>query len=103
MLDGRVGHDVPTVVVVRDDSVLGGAGATFESAYRRALFGRDDTVDADCELATIEALLRRTDLAIGVVDLGTAALRAAGIHRVSVQLLPASHDPVRRWDADPVE
>ena len=78
-------------------------GATFESAYRRALFGRDDVTDPDGELATIEALLRRTDLAIGVVDLGTGPLRDAGIHRVSVQLLPASHDPVRRWDADPVE
>ena len=103
VLDGRIGHDVPTVVVVRDDSVLGGAGATFEAAYRRALYGRDDVVDADCELATIVALLRCTDLAIGVVDLGSGVLRAAGIHRVSVQLLPASHDPVRRWDADPVD
>ncbi len=89
VLDGRIGHDVPTVHIVSDHVVRGGAGVTMESAYRRALFGDQGMAEADVarELADMQLVLADAGLDIAVVDLGTALLRRAGVARVSVQLM----------------
>ena len=101
--DGRLGHDVPTVVVVDERFVRWGAGVTHEWAYHRAMFGDRGRQDAERELADLDLLLAGIGITVAVVDLGTPLLREAGVHRVSVQLLAPSHDPVRRWDGDPLE
>ena len=101
--DGRLGHDVPTVVVVDERFVRWGAGVTLESAYHRAMFGDRGTLHAERELGDLELVLAGTGVTVAVVDLGTPLLREAGVHRVSVQLLAPSHDPVRRWDGDPLD
>jgi hypothetical protein len=86
--DGRLGHDVPTVVVVVDERfVRSGAGATYESAYHRALFGECGDQDAPRELGDLDVLLAEAGITVAVVDLGTPLLRLAGVQRVSVQLL----------------
>jgi hypothetical protein len=87
--DGRLGHDVPTVHIVSDVVVRGGAGATMDSAYRRALFGDQGTPEVDVarELADLQLVLADAGIHVAVVDLGTAMLRKAGVARVSVQLM----------------
>ena len=85
--DGRLGHDVPTVLVIGERFIRWGAGATVASAYRRAMFGDRGTIDAERELADIALVLASARIDIGVVDLGTALMRRVGIARVSVQLL----------------
>ena len=89
VLDGRLGHDVPTVHIVSANVVRGAAGVTIESAYRRALFGDRGAADGDIarELADVQLVLADAGLHIGVVDVGTQLLRAAGVARVSVQLM----------------
>ena len=89
VLDGRLGHDVPTVHIVSENVTRGGAGVTIESAYRRALFGDRGASDGDIarELADVQLVLAEAGLHIGVVDVGTPLLRAAGVARVSVQLM----------------
>ena len=57
--DGRLGHDIPTVVVVRDAVALWGAGSTFAAAYHRALFGDHGTVGPTGELDDAAGLLDR--------------------------------------------
>lgn len=105
VLDGRLGHDVPTVVVVSERAERWGSGATWASAYRRAMFGDQGTPETEAkrELADIELILSSAGIGITVVDLATALFRRAGVARVSVQLSLPSHDSVRRWDADPIQ
>ena len=67
VLDGRVGHEVPTVVTLGDDIVRWGAGATWSQALERAVFGHD-AVGRE----------RRRALAAGG---GSAPPRAGGRHR----------------------
>src|SRR5262245_46173941 len=50
MLDGRLGHEVPTVVVLGRDMVRWGAGATWYGAMRRAMYGDDGNPDVGREL-----------------------------------------------------
>lgn len=85
--DGRLGHDVPTVLVVGERFTRWGAGVTVEAAYRRAMFVDVRTGDAARELADVALMLSGAGVEIGVVDLGTPLMRRAGISRVSVQLL----------------
>jgi hypothetical protein len=87
--DGRLGHDVPTVVVIGARFTRWGAGVTWEAAYRRAMFVDVRTGDAARELADVALVLAAAGVEVGVVDLGTSLMRRAGIARVSVQLLTA--------------
>ena len=88
MLDGRLGHDVPTVVVLGDDFVRWGAAATWSTAVHRALYGDDGSIAVERELADMATVLRRGGLDVVGVDLGTDLLRRAGVVRRSVQLVP---------------
>ncbi len=45
VLDGRLDHDVPTVVVLAADTMRWGAGSTWNGAMRRALYGEDPAAD----------------------------------------------------------
>jgi hypothetical protein len=101
--DGRLGHDVPTVVITNDNVERWGAGVTAGSACRRALYGDQGTADAGRELADIQLVLAASGIDVGVVDLATPLMARAGVARVSVQLLASTHDPVRRWDAGRLE
>jgi hypothetical protein len=101
--DGRLGHDVPTVLVTSDTTERWGAGASVSSAYRRAMFGDQGTVDAARELADMELILSTAGIRLAVVDLATPLMARAGVARVSVQLLGSTDDPVRRWDGARIE
>lgn len=103
VFDGRLGHQVPTVLVLGERFTRSGAGSTVQSAYRRAMFGDCGTADAARELADMALVLDSARIGVGVVDLGTALMRHAGISRVSVQLLAPSHDPVRPWDGASIQ
>jgi hypothetical protein len=97
VLDGRLGHDVPTVVVLGADTVRWGAASTWEGALRRALYGDDAEADPVAELAELCDLLG-DDLGVATVDLGTPLLRGSGVVRCSVQLV-LGNATVRSWDA----
>jgi hypothetical protein len=99
VLDGRLDHDVPTVVVLGADTMRWGAGSTWNGAIRRALYGEDPMADPVTELDGICKLLAADGLAIAGVDLGTPQLRATGIVRCSAQIA-AGDGSVRSWDAD---
>jgi hypothetical protein len=88
VLDGRLGHEVPTVVVLGDDLVRWGAAASWATATHRALYGDDGSLDVEDELADVVGALRRGGLDVVGVDLGTALLRRAGVVRRSIQLVP---------------
>jgi hypothetical protein len=85
LLDGRCGHQVPTVVVVGSDRISWGAGNTWDAAFGRALFG-DRWPAAPGELDELVATLAEAGVGVAVADLGTPVLAAAGVHRLSVQL-----------------
>lgn len=88
VLDGRIDHDVPTVVVLGDDVTRWGAGRTWTAALHRALFGCDRTgADDPVELAWIADQLRDVGLTPAAVDVGSPNLRRHGVVRTSVQLL----------------
>lgn len=90
VLDGRLGHDVPTVVLLHGQIVRWGAGATRDAAIQRALHGSSAPSTADdarSELAEMTDVLARSGLSVASVDLGSKVLRSAGIIRCSVQLL----------------
>jgi hypothetical protein len=90
VLDGRLDHDVPTVVMLGDDIVRWGAGRTWEAALQRAMFGHE-TVDAErSELNALSTSLLSSGLVIAAVDLGTPLLERANIVRSSVQLMIAT-------------
>ena len=99
VLDGRLGHGVPTVVVLAADTMRWGAGATWDGAMRRALYGDDPLAEPALELEGLSELLAADGLAVASVDLGTPRLQAAGVVRCSVQLV-AGNGSVRSWDAD---
>ena len=87
-LDGRLGHDVPTVVVLGDDFIRWGAAATWSTAVHRALYGDDGSIAIERELVAMASALQRGGLDVVGVDLGTDLLRRAGVVRRSVQLVP---------------
>ena len=100
--DGRLGHDVPTVVLVRDSVALWGAGSTFAAAHHRAMFGDHAAVGHPGELELLGDLLALAGLDVAAVDLGTPVFKRVGVQRLQVQLLGPSHDAGRPWDADPM-
>ncbi len=102
VFDGRLGHGIPTVVVVRDAVALWGAGSTFAAAYHRALFGHQGTSGPSGELDMLRAWLTAVGLDVVVVDLGSPVIEQAGVQRLQVQLLASSHDQGRPWDGDPM-
>ena len=87
VLDGRLGHAVPTVVVLAADTMRWGAATTWEGAVRRALYADDQAIDADGELDELDTLLDADGLAVAGVDLGTGRLAAAGVSRCSAQIV----------------
>lgn len=99
VLDGRLDHAVPTVVILGAETIRWGAAATWPGAIRRALFGEDANADPVNELKALDELLGGADLTIASVDLGTTLLSMAAVHRCSVQLLTGDA-AVRSWDAD---
>jgi hypothetical protein len=88
VLDGRLGHEVPTVVVLGDDLIRWGAAATWSTAVHRALYGDDGSLAVEDELAEVIGLLAEGGVDVVGVDLGTALLRRANVVRRSVQLVP---------------
>jgi hypothetical protein len=102
VLDGRLGHAVPVVVVLGADTMRWGAGSTWEAAWCRALYGDDPAADPSSELSKVAELLAAADLAVAGVDLGTPRLSAAGVSRWSAQLV-AHNGSVRSWDAPGVD
>jgi hypothetical protein len=98
VLDGRLDHDVPTVIILAADTMRWGAGSTWDGAIRRALYGDDPLADADGELDELSKLLAADDLAVVAVDLGTPRLLAAGVARSAVQIVTGDAS-VRSWDA----
>ena len=89
VLDGRLDVDYPTVVAIAPGIVRWGAGETWSIAIERALFGPAALPGTELELLTAADRLGDAGLALLTVDLGTARLAAAGIHRLSVQLANA--------------
>jgi hypothetical protein len=85
LLDGRLGHRLPTVVAVSETSVRWGAGATWDAALGRALYATGWPTDKS-ELALIECILAGAHLGIAAVDVGSALLAVNNLSRVSVQL-----------------
>lgn len=100
ILDGRLGHDVPTVVVIGRDMTRWGAGATWASAVHRALYGDDggDSGESDELEALVESLERR-GLSVVAVDLATPLISRVGVVRFSIQLLIPNDGSGRTWDA----
>jgi len=95
VLDGRLDHDIPTVVIFGRDMARWGAGATWANALHRALYGDDGRIGDEAEVATITGMLDRLGLRIVTVDLATPLITRAGVVRYSVQLLDANNDPGR--------
>ena len=62
-----------------------GAGATWEAALGRALYGADWPAD-EAELALIEGILSAARIGIAAVELGSPLLTDHNVARVSVQL-----------------
>jgi hypothetical protein len=85
LLDGRLGHQLPTVVAVSETSVRWGAGATWDAALGRALYGTGWPTDKS-ELALIDCILAGAHLGIAAVDIGSALLNVNHLSRLSVQL-----------------
>jgi hypothetical protein len=102
VFDGRLAHDVPTVVVVSDHAVFWGAGSTMAAAYHRALYGDRGELGGRRELDQLGRWLADAGLEVVAVDLATAVMSKHGVHRLSVQVMVPSHEPGRSWDADPV-
>lgn len=86
LLDGRLRHDVPTVVAIVNGSMRAGAGSTWQAARGRALFG-EAWPAADGELEIIAERLAAAGVAVVLADMGSTKLADLGIHRVSVQLI----------------
>jgi hypothetical protein len=90
VLDGRLGHDIPTVVVIGRDLTRWGAAMSWEQALHRAMYGTAGRAVEPDELTAMTAALGALGLSPITVDLGTPLLRRLGIARCSVQLLAAS-------------
>jgi len=89
VLDGRLGHHVPTVLLLGEDVVRWGAGATWDVAVQRALFGHGHGDGHEVEVSSITRSLAAAGLSPAAVDLGSPTLRRCGIVRSSIQLLAA--------------
>jgi len=89
VLDGRLDHTIPTVVVLGPDVTRWGAGASWDRALHRALYGLPGGDDPVGEMRTLAAALGPAGLRPVTVDVGSARLRDHGIMRGSVQLLVA--------------
>jgi hypothetical protein len=98
VLDGRLDHDVPTVLIIGQGTARWGAGATWANAVHRALYGDDGRIGDASEVDVVVGLLARVGLGVVTVDLATPLIRKAGVVRYSVQLVP-NDEPGRRWDA----
>ena len=85
--DGRLGHDVPTALVMSERAAFWGAGATMAAAYHRALFSDRGELGGRGELDKFAAGLAEARIEVVAVDLSTAVMAARGLHRVSVQLV----------------
>jgi hypothetical protein len=85
LLDGRLDHGLPTVVATSATRTTWGAGATWEAAYGRALYGRAWPSDP-AELATVAAVLASAGLGLAAVEIGSSVLSAHELPRFSVQL-----------------
>ncbi len=90
LLDGRLDHDIPTVVVIGEELTRWGAASTWGRALHRALYGDHGLAPDPDELAAMADALAKLGLHPVTVDLGTPRLRQLGINRCSVQLLAAS-------------
>lgn len=90
LLDGRC-TAVPTVVITGDGVLRWGAGATWAAALQRALFGDaavpNRAMSCEVELHSLAAELAIDGIEVVGVDLGTPTLGAAGITRLSAQLV----------------
>ena len=86
VLDGRLGHDVPTVLLLGRQLLRWGSGATWADAVQRALYGQVRGVDHAVEAAIFEQRLTSAGLSPVVVDVGSATLAGCGLVRWSVQL-----------------
>ena len=85
--DGRLGHDVPTALVMSERAAFWGAGATMAAAYHRALFSDRGELGGRGELDKFAAGLAEARIEVVAVDLSTAVMAGRGLHRVSVQLV----------------
>ena len=65
------------MLIVSDKVTRWGAGSTFESAYRRALFGDQGLSEDEVarELADMQLVLADAGVDVAVVDVGTTMLR----------------------------
>jgi len=98
VVDGRLGHEVPTVLILGQGTARWGAGSTWANAVHRALYGDDGRIGGTAELDSIATVLGCAGLAVVTVDLATPLIAHAGVVRCSVQL--AANDGLgRRWDA----
>jgi hypothetical protein len=95
VLDGRLGSDIPTVVVVSENGVRWGAGTTWQLAFTRALFGKSPAEHSAAELAELQQRLATDGLFVVGVDIGSDLLTRAGITRLSVQVV-TPHDGLGR-------
>ena len=84
--DGRLGHDIPTVLVVSDRAVFWGAGSTMDAAYHRALYGDRGELGGRRELEQLGEWLVEAGLEVVAVDLATAVMSERGVHRLSVHV-----------------
>lgn len=87
VLDGRLDHDVPTVVVLGRDVVRWGAGPTWDAAVSHATFGRQGHLGSSDDVTSVLATLAESGLGAVAVDLGTPLLARCGIVRSSVQIV----------------
>lgn len=87
VLDGRLDHSVPTVVVLGRDVVRWGAGSTWEAAVSHATFGRQGNPGSSDDVNSMVAELEKSGLGAVAVDLGTPLLTRCGVVRSSVQLV----------------
>ncbi|MGI9030285.1 MAG: hypothetical protein ACR2HP_09905 [Ilumatobacteraceae bacterium] len=98
VVDGRLGHEVPTVLILGQGTARWGAGSTWANAVHRALYGDDGRIGGTAELDSVANMLGCAGLAVVTVDLATPLIASAGVVRCSVQL--AANDGLgRRWDA----
>jgi hypothetical protein len=102
VLDGRLAHNVPTVVVLGEHVLRWGAGSTWERALQRAMYRTSNGPTPAAELDRIAVTLEGVGVTVASVDMGTALLRRAGVFRRSVQLVAGSDDAGRAWDANRV-
>lgn len=94
VFDGRLGHGVPTVVVVGEHAVRWGAGSTWRRALERALGSpRIPTVAEErAELRDVSDTLAASGITVRVVHVDAGSLGDSGLFRCRVEL-DADDDP----------